>query len=147
MGNTQFGTKNEKFINTLKNAAKNNQTHITYWCKPTNISLNSKPNINLIGENIDITDISNQKVIASGIIEDVVIDTIQDMYNSIKIGGNKNLGLPKTYNLDDWLWEIEDTLANKYSKYDFIGGIHIRLKSLPIEKYEEVRGNQAGRKM
>lgn len=147
MANTQFGTKNEKFINTLKSAAKNNQTHITYWCKPTNISLNSKPNINLIGENIDITDISNQKVIASGIIEDVVIDTIQDMYNSIKIGGNKNLGLPKTYNLDDWLWEIEDTLANKYSKYDFIGGIHIRLKSLPIEKYEEVRGNQAGRKM
>lgn len=146
----QLPTKNEKFINALKNASNNKQLYITYWCKPSTISKKNEPNTDLIEKEIDITNKEDKTVLATGVIEDVFIDTVYSSYNDSVIGGNKLLGLPSSYDLDDWIYEINQTLETSGSgPYDLnssIGLVYIKLVCLPIDKKEEVRGNQSGRK-
>lgn len=145
----QFSTKNEKFIKALKLCPQNNQQYITYWCNSKNISINGKVDSSLIGTSVDLTEVGVNKVIATGVVEDIVIDRIDSIYKDIKFGGNNKLGLLAGYNLDDWIWEINDTFnsTNTYKADDKIGAIYIRLNSLPINQKNSVQGNQAGRKI
>jgi hypothetical protein len=142
----QYATKNNTFIDSVLHSVVTNRTHITYWCSPPYASNNGIPNQDLIGLSVALTDMYTKRVIATGIIEDVIIEKVEDVYNHPVYGGNWMLGLKPSYNIYDFLWEINSTLSGKtpYTKSSQLGGIYIRLTSLPVAKHQVKAGNKLG---
>lgn len=79
-------------------------------------------------------------------MEDIQIQSIENTYNDLKLGGNDMLGLPSHYNLDDFMYEIRNTLVSgpNMSKSDEIASIYIRVESINVNKARILSGNQRG---
>nr|WP_294489874.1 hypothetical protein [uncultured Anaerosporobacter sp.] len=140
----QLATKNEKFNQYAKTLASKNQSYINYWCSTQTVTYKKMINQNLINEKVEVT--FDDKTIFEGIVEDIQIKSIYDTYNDPKIGGNNMLGLPNNYNLNDFIYEIRETLVSGYNftSGDDIASIIIRVSNINVNKTRTLNGNQRG---
>lgn len=140
----QLATVNEKFSDYAKTLASRGQEYINYWCSKKTVTINNKVNGNLIHENVEVT--YDNKIIFEGEVSDIKVMSIYETYNDSKIGGNNMLGLPNNYELDDFIYEIRETLVSGYNftSNDDIASIIIRVNNINVGKPRNLKGNQLG---
>lgn len=140
----QLATKNEVFAQYAKTLASKNQSYINYWCSKETVTLKNKINQDLIGQAVELT--FDKKIVFQGFVEDIQIKSIMNTYNDPKLGGNNMLGLPSHYNLDDFMYEIQNTFVSGHnmSSSDDIASIYIRVKNINVNKDRILSGNQRG---
>ena len=140
----QLATVNEKFSDYAKTLASKNQSYINYWCSTQTVTSNNQVSSDLIGEKVEVT--YEDKVIFEGVVKDIKIMSVCNTYNDPKIGGNDMLGMPSTYGLQDFIYEIQSTLVSGYkiTSSSDIASIIIRVNNINVNKKRNLRGNQLG---